>query len=123
MLNASFLTDFEVLILFSIFICSPSIMISSDLDLECFETLLLKRRRRRISDLRSEMEFTDPYKQTGPCCFSPNSRFLAIAVDYRLVIRDVLSLKVPPFLSLHLFHIALFGSLGFSFPALSLVYL
>lgn len=40
------------------------------------------------------MEFTDPYKQSGPCCFSPNSQFLAVAVDYRLVIRDVLSLKV-----------------------------
>jgi hypothetical protein len=41
------------------------------------------------------MEFTEPYKQTGPCCFSPDSRFLAVAVDYRLVVRDVLSLKVP----------------------------
>ncbi|XP_008798782.2 WD repeat-containing protein WRAP73 [Phoenix dactylifera] len=40
------------------------------------------------------MEFTDAFKQTGPCCFSPDSRFLAIAVDYRLVIRDVVSLKV-----------------------------
>ncbi|ONK73503.1 uncharacterized protein A4U43_C04F32290 [Asparagus officinalis] len=40
------------------------------------------------------MEFTDAYKQTGPCCFSPDSRFLAVAVDYRLVIRDVVSLKV-----------------------------
>ncbi|XP_047323921.1 WD repeat-containing protein WRAP73 [Impatiens glandulifera] len=40
------------------------------------------------------MEFTETYKQTGPCCFSPNARFLAVAVDYRLVIRDVLSLKV-----------------------------
>ncbi|KAJ6804461.1 WD repeat-containing protein WRAP73 [Iris pallida] len=40
------------------------------------------------------MEFTDAYKQTGSCCFSPDSRFLAIAVDYRLVIRDVVSLKV-----------------------------
>ncbi|KAL9267780.1 WD repeat-containing protein [Drosera capensis] len=40
------------------------------------------------------MEFTDALKQTGPCSFSPNSRFLAVAVDYRLVIRDVLSLKV-----------------------------
>ncbi|KAL6321721.1 hypothetical protein AAG906_031233 [Vitis piasezkii] len=40
------------------------------------------------------MEFTESYKQTGPCCFSPNARFLAVAVDYRLVIRDVLSLKV-----------------------------
>ncbi|KAK2994685.1 hypothetical protein RJ640_026164 [Escallonia rubra] len=40
------------------------------------------------------MEFTEAYKQTGPCCFSPNSRFVAVAVDYRLVIRDVLSLKV-----------------------------
>ncbi|RWW76630.1 hypothetical protein BHE74_00015268 [Ensete ventricosum] len=40
------------------------------------------------------MEFTDAYKQTGPCCFSPNTRYLAVAVDYRLVIRDVVSLKV-----------------------------
>ncbi|XP_010275400.1 PREDICTED: WD repeat-containing protein WRAP73 isoform X2 [Nelumbo nucifera] len=40
------------------------------------------------------MEFTEAYKQTGPCCFSPNARYLAVAVDYRLVIRDVLSLKV-----------------------------
>lgn len=42
----------------------------------------------------SAMEFTEAYKQTGPCCFSPNARFLAVTVDYRLVIRDVLSLKV-----------------------------
>lgn len=40
------------------------------------------------------MEFTEPYKQTGPCSFSPNARFIAVAVDYRLVIRDVLTLKV-----------------------------
>ncbi|GAB4825899.1 hypothetical protein Ancab_008766 [Ancistrocladus abbreviatus] len=40
------------------------------------------------------MEFTDALKQSGPCCFSPNSRFIAVAVDYRLVIRDVVSLKV-----------------------------
>ncbi|GFZ15156.1 transducin/WD40 repeat-like superfamily protein [Actinidia rufa] len=40
------------------------------------------------------MEFTEAYKQSGPCCFSPNAQFLAVAVDYRLVIRDVLSLKV-----------------------------
>ncbi|KVI04530.1 WD repeat-containing protein WRAP73 isoform X1 [Cynara cardunculus var. scolymus] len=40
------------------------------------------------------MEFTEPFKQTGPCCFSPNARYLAVAVDYRLVIRDVLSFKV-----------------------------
>ncbi|XP_057482621.1 uncharacterized protein LOC130769343 [Actinidia eriantha] len=40
------------------------------------------------------MEFTEAYKQSGPCCFSPNARFLAVSVDYRLVIRDVLSLKV-----------------------------
>ncbi|RWV98556.1 hypothetical protein GW17_00038587 [Ensete ventricosum] len=47
------------------------------------------------SDLSiGSMEFTDAYKQTGPCCFSPNSRYLAVAVDYRLVIRDVVSLKV-----------------------------
>ncbi|KZV41070.1 hypothetical protein F511_14046 [Dorcoceras hygrometricum] len=40
------------------------------------------------------MEFTETFKQTGPCSFSPNARFLAVAVDYRLVIRDVLTLKV-----------------------------
>ncbi|KAK0596388.1 hypothetical protein LWI29_015257 [Acer saccharum] len=40
------------------------------------------------------MEFTEAYKQTGPCCFSPNSRFIAVAVDYRLVIRDTHSFKV-----------------------------
>lgn len=40
------------------------------------------------------MEFTEAYKQTGSYAFSPNARFLAVAVDYRLVIRDVLSLKV-----------------------------
>lgn len=40
------------------------------------------------------MEFTEPFKQTGPCCFSPNARFLAVASEYRLVIRNVLSLKV-----------------------------
>ncbi|XP_031392138.1 WD repeat-containing protein WRAP73 isoform X4 [Punica granatum] len=40
------------------------------------------------------MEFTEAYKQTGPCCFSPNARYIAVAVDYRLVIRDSLSFKV-----------------------------
>ncbi|CAI0450571.1 unnamed protein product [Linum tenue] len=40
------------------------------------------------------MEFTEAYKQTGPCCFSPNSRYVAAAVDYRLVIRDTFSFKV-----------------------------
>ncbi|KAF6989705.1 hypothetical protein CFC21_007007 [Triticum aestivum] len=40
------------------------------------------------------MEFTEAYKQTGPCCFSPDARFLAVAVDYRLVVRDVVTLKV-----------------------------
>lgn len=40
------------------------------------------------------MEFSDTYKHSGPCCFSPDARFLAVAVDYRLVIRDVVSLKV-----------------------------
>lgn len=51
-----------------------------------------------IEDIEQEkvkkMEFTEAYKQTGPCAFSPNSRFIAVAVDYRLVIRDLLSLKV-----------------------------
>ncbi|KAL9995138.1 hypothetical protein Hdeb2414_s0837g00952481 [Helianthus debilis subsp. tardiflorus] len=40
------------------------------------------------------MEFTESFKQTGPCCFSPNARYLAVAVVYRLVIRDVLSFKI-----------------------------
>lgn len=40
------------------------------------------------------MEYTETYKHMGPCSFSPNARFLAVAVDYRLVIRDVLTLKV-----------------------------
>ncbi|CAM6111970.1 unnamed protein product [Calypogeia fissa] len=40
------------------------------------------------------MEFSDTYKHSGPCFFSPDARFLAVAVDYRLVIRDVISLKV-----------------------------
>ena len=40
------------------------------------------------------MEFSDTYKHSGPCVFSPDARFLAVAVDYRLVIRDVVSLKV-----------------------------
>ncbi|XP_057778536.1 uncharacterized protein LOC130997287 [Salvia miltiorrhiza] len=40
------------------------------------------------------MEFTETFKQTGPCAFSPDARFLAVAVDYRLVIRDVHTLKV-----------------------------
>lgn len=49
------------------------------------------------------MEFTEAYKQTGPSSFSPNSRYIAVAVDYRLVIRDLFSLKVssPRF---HLFN-------------------
>ncbi len=61
------------------------------------------------------MEFSDTYKHSGPCTFSPDSRFLAVAVDSRLVIRDVVSLKVcsphpppplffPPVLSLSLSH-------------------
>ena len=49
------------------------------------------------------MEFTEAYKQTGPCCFSPNSRYIAVAVDYRLVIRDTLSFKVFATLLIFLF--------------------
>eukprot|EP00249_Psilotum_nudum_P019417 c27244_g1_i2 orf=626-1765(+) len=40
------------------------------------------------------MEFSDTYKHTGPCSFSPDARLLAVAVDYRIAIRDVVSLKV-----------------------------
>lgn len=50
------------------------------------------------------MEFTETYKQTGPCCFSPNARFIAVAVDYRLVIRDTLSFKV---IYAFIFHVGL----------------
>jgi hypothetical protein len=49
-----------------------------------------------------DMEFSDTYKHSGPCVFSPDARFLAVAVDYRLVIRDVVSLKVLGFLGLFL---------------------
>lgn len=44
--------------------------------------------------LGGEMEFSDTYKHSGHCVFSPDARFLAVTVDYRLVIRDVVSLKV-----------------------------
>ncbi|KAK9699303.1 hypothetical protein RND81_08G166000 [Saponaria officinalis] len=40
------------------------------------------------------MEFTEAYKHSGPCTFSPNVRYIAAAVDYRLVIRDTISFKV-----------------------------
>ncbi|KDP40396.1 hypothetical protein JCGZ_03875 [Jatropha curcas] len=40
------------------------------------------------------MEFTEAYKQSGSCCFSPNARYIAVVVDYQLVIRDTLSFKV-----------------------------
>lgn len=49
------------------------------------------------------MEFTDAYKQTGPCVFSPNARFLAVPADYRLVIRDVLTLEVLYYSVVYLF--------------------
>ncbi|KAL5569800.1 hypothetical protein UlMin_026375 [Ulmus minor] len=39
-------------------------------------------------------QFTEAYKQTGPCCFSPNACFIAVAVDYCLVIHDTLSFKI-----------------------------
>ncbi|KAK9144874.1 hypothetical protein Sjap_004777 [Stephania japonica] len=61
------------------------------------------------------MEFTDAYKQTGPCCFSPNALFLAVAVDYRLVIRDVLTLKVPSLLQISFENIASKTGTGFTF--------
>lgn len=56
------------------------------------------------------MEFsTDAYKHTGPVCFSPDARFLAIAVDYRLVVRDVNSLKVPALFVSLTFYLLLVG--------------
>ncbi|KAJ4786647.1 WD repeat-containing protein WRAP73 [Rhynchospora pubera] len=48
----------------------------------------------RSEKRREEMEFTEAFKQAGPCCFSPDSRLLAVAVDHRLFIRNVFSLKV-----------------------------
>lgn len=110
---------FEVLILFSIFMVDYDFSWCGS---EIFWNPTSEEDDDDEEDLRSEMEFTDAYKQTGPCCFSPNARFLAVAVDYRLVIRDVLTLKVifPPCLSFHLFPFSLFGSSEFSFSALSL---
>jgi len=59
------------------------------------------------------MEFSDTYKHSGPCTFSPDSRFLAVAVDSRLVIRDVVSLKVcSPHPSSPLFSLSLSLSLS-----------
>lgn len=50
--------------------------------------------RKTLSSFSFAMEFTESYKQSGPSSFSPNARFLAVAVDYRLVIRDTISFKV-----------------------------
>ena len=47
-----------------------------------------------IIDRLNGMEFSDTYKYTGPCAFSHDARLLAVAAEYRLVIRDVESLKV-----------------------------
>jgi hypothetical protein len=47
-----------------------------------------------VKNISVGMEFSDTYKHSGHCVFSPDARFLAVAVDYRLVIRDAVSLKV-----------------------------
>lgn len=40
------------------------------------------------------MDFSEAYKSTGPApVFSPDGKFLATVVDYRLVIRETLTLK------------------------------
>ncbi|KAL8224046.1 hypothetical protein R6Q57_019521 [Mikania cordata] len=49
---------------------------------------------RRMHVINARGGIAEPFKQTGPCCFSPNALYLAVAVDYRLVIRDVASFKV-----------------------------
>eukprot|EP00899_Mesostigma_viride_P019511 jgi/Mesvir1/27561/Mv07311-RA.1 len=40
------------------------------------------------------MDFSEAHKLSGPCDWSPNGRYLATVVDYRLVIREVDSLQV-----------------------------
>lgn len=52
------------------------------------------RSRGSLEKRKGDMEFSDTYKHSGHCVFSPDARFLAVAVEYRLVIRDVVSLKV-----------------------------
>jgi hypothetical protein len=43
---------------------------------------------------RRSMDFSECYRCSGPPAFSPDGQFLAAPVEYRLVIRDVESLKV-----------------------------
>lgn len=40
------------------------------------------------------MDFSEPFKCSGPCAFSPDGRFIASAAEYRLVIREALNLNV-----------------------------
>ncbi|GBG89539.1 hypothetical protein CBR_g49329 [Chara braunii] len=40
------------------------------------------------------MDFSETYKHSGPCAWSPDGKLLAIAVDYRLVVRDLDTLQV-----------------------------
>ena len=40
------------------------------------------------------MDFTEIYKQTGHCVFSPNGLYIATAVQYRLCIRDSETLAI-----------------------------
>jgi hypothetical protein len=60
-----------------------------------------------IVDRLINMEFSDTYKYTGPCAFSHDAQLLAVAADYRLVIRDVESLKVCFVLHLSIYFVFL----------------
>ena len=44
------------------------------------------------------MDFSELFKATRLCSWSPDGRFLANAVQYRLIVRDAVSLKI-----LHMF--------------------
>jgi hypothetical protein len=40
------------------------------------------------------MDFSETYKHSGPCAWSPDGKMLATAVEFRLVVRDTDSLQV-----------------------------
>lgn len=44
------------------------------------------------------MDFSETYKHSGPCAWSPDGKMLATAVDFRLVVRDADSLQVRLFI-------------------------
>jgi hypothetical protein len=47
--------------------------------------------------LLGQMDFSETFRFSGPKpVYSPDGRFLAMAVEYRLVLRDVETLQVRP---------------------------